>query len=334
MNLSLNFMVFSVVSGTKGDWQLCFIQLHCHLFYHQRKSAMVFDQREVCVLGWWQLGPCTGEVPGAVWCQWSLSGCSCLWAESGVFVRLQSIRYFMLGFFFNLHHLLLFSCWIESTKGRNSTMFALIQSSSSAAKKPFNVGYCVHKRPSNVIILSSRRGESMTLLFYDFSSSVWEWLQDHCSCLRMTKPWFYAVSPTYVSHCISLPFSNSVINLVLWMETFFAKYLCMAFGWSLYSCISLFPLSAVPTLLVTTDISFRVELCFYLSCFTIGLGLYFVFFFDVPFWKKKVCFLQMILSSSFIHSLHVSLLIPQRIVLLILHQEKDWCFLVHLYILL
>lgn len=74
------------------------------------------------------------------------------------------------------------------------------------------------------------------------------------------------------------------------METFFAKYLCMAFGWSLYSCISLFPLSAVPTLLVTTDISFRVELCFYLSCFTIGLGLYFVFFFDVPFWKKKSLF--------------------------------------------
>lgn len=71
------------------------------------------------------------------------------------------------------------------------------------------------------------------------------------------------------------------------------KYLCMAFGWSVYSHTSLFPLSSVPTLLVTTDVRFRVELCFYLSCFTVGLGLYF-FFFDVvstfPSEKEKSLF--------------------------------------------
>lgn len=99
------------------------------------------------------------------------------------------------------------------------------------------------------------------------------------------------------------------------------KYLYMGFGWSLYSFISFFPLSSVPTLLVTTAIYFRVELCFCLSCFTIGLGLYFIFFLMVPS-DKKVCFLQMILSSDFIHSLHVSLLIPWRIVLFILHIKK------------
>lgn len=133
-----------------------------------------------------QLDSCPGRWHGPVSCQWCLSGYSCFCAKSGVFVRLQSIRGFMLGFLFNLHHLLLFSCWIESTKGRNSTMFALVQRISSAAKKPFNMGYCVHIRTSNVMMLSLRRGESLTLPFYDFSSSwewePWEWLQDHCSC--------------------------------------------------------------------------------------------------------------------------------------------------------
>lgn len=121
--------------------------------------------------------PVLGRWHGPVWCQ-----CVCLGTaasmHSGVFVRLQSMRCFMLGFLVNLYHLLLFSCWAP----REQHSVCSSAERSSAAKKPIDVGYCVHKRPSNVMILSPRRGESLTILFYGFSSSVWEWLQDHCSC--------------------------------------------------------------------------------------------------------------------------------------------------------
>lgn len=63
--------------------------------------------------------------------------------------------------------------------------------------------------------------------------------------------------------------------------------LCTAFVWSLLPPISL-SCPHLPS--VTTDRSFRVELCSYLSCLIVGLGFVFCFLlfcFNIPFRKKK-----------------------------------------------
>lgn len=115
------------------------------------------------------------------------------------------------------------------------------------------------------------------------------------------------------------------------------KYLCMAFGWSVYSHTSLFPLSSSPTLLVTTDVSFRVELCFCLSCFTVCLGLYF-FFFEVvstfPSEKKSLLSPDDSLFQFYSQLACLTAISMKNSSSYSSRQEKDWCFLVHLCILL
>lgn len=127
-----------------------------------------------------------------------------------------------------------------------------------------------------------------------------------CLSYRQRKPAMVLDWRRFVSHDLILSTLLKYLTIfhlhsvTVWKIWCSRWKLCTAFVWSLLPPISL----SCPHLpLVTTDRSFRVELCSYLSCLIVGLGFVFCFLlfcFNIPFRKKekkrKACFLQIIPS--------------------------------------
>lgn len=131
---------------------------------------------------------------------------------------------------------------------------------------------------------------------YHFMTFLHHESESHESGYRITavaKKWLsrdlMAVNPTYVSHCISLPFRNSVVNLVLWMETFFAY---VKISLHCFWLVSLFMYLSLPPVLCPYSFSyhrckFQSRAVFLPFLFYHWFGFVFCFLFWSSLLKKK-----------------------------------------------